>query len=446
MPRRPWRPALLPAPLLPALLLAMAGPASALAIQDPAPKPGAAAEDPRFAPRLEFHDGDTVVLVGDGFLERDHEFGYLETELTSLWPERNVKFRNLGWTGDSVWGDSRAGFETAKEGFERRRDLVLALKPNVIVVSCGMNESFAGEAGLPKFVDGLKAMLDSFAPAKARVVLISPIVHETLPPPLPNPAEHNRVLGLYRQAMAEVAAERKHLFIDLARRRIGDGTRPERVVKFPETIDGIHLNAFGAWGAATAVAEELKPLSLPSWTGMIAAPKGADRPAPRLMTFNQAPITDLEATPKGLKFVSTDSRLPDLGPPAGTPPALATELRRLGVVDLKPGRYALLVDGQPVVTATADQWAKGIDLRDFPERRQAEALRQAILTKNRLLFYRWRPQNETYLFGFRKHEQGNNAAEIPQFDPLVAEQEAEIARLRKPVPHTYELIRQEDAR
>ena len=66
---------------------------------------------------------------------------------------------------------------------------------------------------------------------------------------------------------------------------------------------------------------------------------------------------------------------------------------------------------------------------------------RAINEKNRLYFYRWRPQNETYLFGFRKHEQGNNAREIPLFDPLVAAKEAEIARLRVPVPHTYEVLR-----
>ncbi len=69
---------------------------------------------------------------------------------------------------------------------------------------------------------------------------------------------------------------------------------------------------------------------------------------------------------------------------------------------------------------------------------QAEKLRQTIIAKNRLYFYRWRPENETYLFGFRKHEQGQNAREIPQFDPLVAAKEKEIAKLRVPVPHTYE--------
>ncbi len=46
-------------------------------------------------------------------------------------------------------------------------------------------------------------------------------------------------------------------------------------------------------------------------------------------------------------------------------------------------------------------------------------LRGLIADKNRLFFHRYRPQNETYLLLFRKHEQGNNAVEIPQFDPLI---------------------------
>jgi lysophospholipase L1-like esterase len=60
-----------------------------------------------------------------------------------------------------------------------------------------------------------------------------------------------------------------------------------------------------------------------------------------------------------------------------------------------------------------------------------ETLRKAVLAKNELFFHRWRPQNETYLFGFRKHEQGKNAKEVAEFDPLVAKAEEEIAKLRK---------------
>ncbi len=47
------------------------------------------------------------------------------------------------------------------------------------------------------------------------------------------------------------------------------------------------------------------------------------------------------------------------------------------------------------------------------------ALTTEIVEKNQLFFHRHRPQNETYLFLFRKHEQGRNAAEIPMFDPLI---------------------------
>jgi hypothetical protein len=49
----------------------------------------------------------------------------------------------------------------------------------------------------------------------------------------------------------------------------------------------------------------------------------------------------------------------------------------------------------------------------------------------------------TYLFGFRKHEQGNNAVEIPQFDPLIAEREVQIRALSVPVEHAYQLVKVE---
>jgi putative heme-binding domain-containing protein len=60
-----------------------------------------------------------------------------------------------------------------------------------------------------------------------------------------------------------------------------------------------------------------------------------------------------------------------------------------------------------------------------------EDLRQVILAKNQLFFNRWRPENSTYLFLFRKHEQGKNAQEIPKFDPLIQAEEEQIAKLRK---------------
>jgi hypothetical protein len=106
---------------------------------------------------------------------------------------------------------------------------------------------------------------------------------------------------------------------------------------------------------------------------------------------------------------------------------------------LTGGENTLEIDGKAVAHVPAKDWAKGVTISKGPDIDQAERLRQTIIAKNRLYFYRWRPENVTYLFGFRKHEQGQNAREIPQFDPLIAEKEKEIAALRKPVAHTYEL-------
>jgi len=57
---------------------------------------------------------------------------------------------------------------------------------------------------------------------------------------------------------------------------------------------------------------------------------------------------------------------------------------------------------------------------------QSADLRRLVVAKNTLFFHRWRPANETYIFLFRKHEQGNNAGEMPLFDPLVAEAERNV--------------------
>ena len=68
----------------------------------------------------------------------------------------------------------------------------------------------------------------------------------------------------------------------------------------------------------------------------------------------------------------------------------------------------------------------GIDPPKMPANEHA-ALRDLIEAKNDLYFHQYRPQNETYLRGFRKHEQGQNAKEIAEFDPLIELAEARIA-------------------
>ena len=300
--------------------------AAALLVAPPAPPP-----------KFEIKDGDRIVWVGNTLVEREQRYGYWETALHAAFPDKQFTLRNLGWSGDTVFGDARAGFDTPAKGFERLVSLTLELKPTVIFVSYGTNESFEGEAGLPAFEKGLEKLLDALKPANARVVLFSPLPIVATAQ-LPDVAERNKVIVRYAGVVQTVAARwglffadtYKHVgggmaWLDGGKNRLGIASMPDA------TLNGMHLTEAGCHHTATEFIASL-----------------------------------------GIRLPPTDRTWDSLAP-----------------------------------------------------------LRKAIVAKNELFFYRWRPQNETYLFGFRKHEQGKNGKEIAEFDPLVAKAEEEIETLRK---------------
>jgi lysophospholipase L1-like esterase len=349
---------------------------------------------------FEFKDGDGVVLLGGTLIEREQRYGYWETVLTALHPYKDITFRNLGWSGDTVWGEAMARFGGPVEGFRHRQQHIAALQPTVIILGFGGNEAFAGPAGLPKFEQGLNTLLDSLAPTKARLVFLSPPPQENLGSPLPDPAEHNKNLRLYADALRSASDKRGGHFVDLFKLL---GNEKERL-----TDNGLHLTEYGYWRSADVLARALCGQPLPV-------------------------CGDID--PQSDRF---DFHLTWL-PPSPRPGRAESISQVLTYPGLKPGNYTLLIDDTKTIAAPAEAWAKGVKLPPGPEVEQVEKLRQTIIEKNQTYFHRWRPQNETYLFLFRKGEQGQNAKEIPEFDPYVAELENQVARLREAAAHTFEL-------
>jgi lysophospholipase L1-like esterase len=378
------------------------------------------------ADKLVLKDGDSVVLLGNTLIEREQRYGYWETALTRLNPHKNIAFRNLGWSGDTVFGEARAGFGSVADGFRQLKEHVIANKPTVIILGYGLNESFKGKSGLPEFLRGLDILLDTLAVTNARIVILSPLRQEDLGRPLPDPAEQNKNIRLYRDALRKVADKRGHVFIDLFE-RLGEGNRK---LVTPLTDNGIHLSVYGYWKSAPIIADGFG-LSDSRWhididgTGKIEARGGK---------------IDKGDGPFRLQITDAVLPMPALPPRSRMDTRLTVRERLLRVRGLEPGKHTLKIDGNPVAGATAADWAAGVALKTGPELEQAEKLRKAIVAKNLLYFHRWRPQNETYLFGFRKYEQGQNAKEVVQFDPLIAKAEAEIARLRVPAVHKYEIV------
>ena len=386
---------------------------------------------------FELRDGDRIVFLGDTLIERDQRYGYLETLLTFANPDKDLIFRNLGWSGDTVGGISRAGFDPPEAGFEQLRQQLAAVKPTVVVVGYGMADSFKGEVGLPAFEKGLNRLVNVIDSLRARVALISPVAHADLGRPLPDPAGHNRELERYRNVIVKVAVERKIAFVDLFEFFEKEYARG-REYRLSLTPNGVHLNDAGYRAAAWRIGQQFGDDRALAGCRVKLGHDG------KVIAQERSRVSQVSTTPRGLRFEMIDDHLPM--------PALAVSgaaagkdesARMVSVRGLMPGSYELKIDGTVASSALGTAWDQGVTLKRGPEFEQVEKLRAAINRKNELFFYRWRPQNNTYLFGFRKHEQGNNAVEIPQFDPLVAEQEKMIAQLKKPIAHVYELSRLE---
>ena len=389
---------------------------------------------------VEFHDNERIALIGNEFFERDQDRGYIETQLTTRFPQKDLTFRNLGYSGDTVWADARSlcdgwdNFGPPEQGFNRLRGLVHEIKPTLIFVAYGMNESFDGPKGLDHFVQGLERMLQMLSSESggARVVLVSPIRHEDLGPPLPDPAEHNKNIRLYIDAMRHVAEKRGCVLIDLYG-ALGDGTKSNSSLAF--TSDGIHLTPYGYWRAAH-VLEQALGYAPRVWRVNLNAASGK-------FDAEGTTIDHAEVNGERVSFRAADSALPVAPAPENAPSLVPGARRMLTVAGLAPGSYVLKSGDQTIASGTAQQWATGIHVRSGPAFGQEEQLRKTVIAKDFDFFNYWRPQNDTYIFGYRKHEQGRNAVEIPRFGPLVQAKEAEIAKLRVPVSQTYILTRQD---
>src|SRR6516165_4966182 len=150
--------------------------------------------------------GDHISIVGNTLAERMQHDGWLETYIHMHFPEHDLVFRNLGYSGDEVTTRLRSA------NFGSPDSWLTKTKTDVVFAFFGYNESFKGKEGLPKF----KADLDDYVKgllkqkyngtSAPRVVLFSPIAHEDLKDKnLPDGKENNERLSLYTAAIEEVA-------------------------------------------------------------------------------------------------------------------------------------------------------------------------------------------------------------------------------------------------
>lgn len=248
---------------------------------------------------LELQPNDHICIIGNTLGERQQHYGWLETLLHAQFPQHNLVFRNLAYSGDEVGGFKDGNRRMRSMSFgsqdewlagkapcpqpeklsprdqgkvrENRFELTNT-KADVIFAFYGYNESFAGEAGLSGFKQDLEAFIKHTLAQKyngksaPKLVLFSPTAQEYLDDPnLPDAAgiaAANKRIGMYAEAMREVAKAQNVPFVDLfgPTKEFGEpakANRPEP--RKPNTINGIHLNERGdMWIAVYSMDQLIK--------------------------------------------------------------------------------------------------------------------------------------------------------------------------------------------
>ncbi|ODS79315.1 MAG: hypothetical protein ABS46_15970 [Cytophagaceae bacterium SCN 52-12] len=371
-------------------------------------------------PPLELKHQDRIVFLGSSLFENELANGYLEFALASRWPDRELTFRNLGWTGDNVFAEARSTFTTPPTPYQQLFQQIRSTKPNHVLIAYGGIESQKGEEGLSQFTKGLEVIIDSIDALGAQTILLS-----TIPVKLAGNKENtviqNKNLKLYADAIASVAAKRKKRFADLYTPVVQNANDLYR-------DNGIHLNAEGYYCLAQALERSLgwPDRATKATINISGSAASAELPA-RIVPDKGGKIA----------FRLEEGLLPlPVTASAQPSPEASVSIRING---LKKGFYTLTENGRQLLTASASEWAAGIVLDHGASQVQAEKICDYIVKKNDLFFQQYRPLNRTYILGFRAYEQGRHKQGLQDLNFIITWLEGQINLHRKPGIKIYEL-------
>jgi len=391
-------------------------------------------------PPFEFKDGERVLLIGDSLIAGEAKYGYLETRVTSHYPDRYLRFRVLADAAENPLTHPAGATAKDKPADDWLRQLlspVAGFKPTVVLAGYGMAASFDGEAGLPNFKTNYHRLLDALQSLNTnttvRFLLMTPICHEALLDEA-DPMAHNAQLESCARAIQEVADERGCEFANLFAWSRADAQNAKARAKQqnvripPLTEDGTNLTAYGYSRISLELERALRWMSN-TWRF------GLQRDGSLREGGFGARILEHKRSERQARVVLLEERVPAPNPPgfldleAGAKPQCYIQ-----IPGLEPGRYTLKADGKPVVTGTDAEWARYEVISEGPQWEQAEELRRTIVSKNELAAQSWRQEKESA---------PSPNAQPPSLEGQITELEAKIAKLRRPVRRTLELVQDE---
>jgi lysophospholipase L1-like esterase len=435
--------------------------ATAVFAEEKAAAPAPLAQ-PQFKPLvtdLELKDGDTVVFLGDSITHQCLYTQYVEDYFYTRYPKMHIRFHNAGVGGDR-----------AKDALTRFDEDVAAYKPKYVTILLGMNDGSYKDfdkAVFDTYQQDMGTLLDKIAGIGATAVPMTPTMFDSRAKRLkgdnqePRNTYYNGVLSLYGSWLREQAQDRGLGFVDMwsplnnltmeARKKTPD---------FTMIPDGVHPGKTGQVVMATSIIQDIV-------THTTAPQITVDEKDGKLTpNATGGKVSDFNAG-DGVSFTFAADRLPWVLPADAVEGYKLTHAghhhsnERVSVRGLKPGKYALKIDGETIGTYPAGQLAFGVELEEnnkTPEYQQALKVAGLNEARNNEAYHPLRDQYGQ-LKGKRRDlakldpKDPQYAAKKAEFDQWYEGQKAKVAELlakakgfedqiyqaNQPVPHKYEI-------
>jgi len=196
--------------------------------------------------RFTLERGDVVAFLGGADVAAAQQTGHLEALLAVKYRGLDVRFRNFGWEGDTVFAQPR------EVGFPPLLSHLKRCGASVIVVQFGRAEALSDGDSLSAFLAAYQKLLDECLQQSPRLVLVTPPPYEKVGALLPDLSARNRDLAAYARAIRDIARQRKLPLVDLFAELDGQSSRETRL-----TDNGLQLTPRGQALVARAFARQL---------------------------------------------------------------------------------------------------------------------------------------------------------------------------------------------
>lgn len=388
--------------------------------------------------------GDRVVFYGDSITDQRLYTTFVETFVLTRFPSLDVVFTHSGWGGDRVTGGGGGPVDLRLE-----RD-VFPYHPTVVTIMLAMNDGSYrpfDQALFDTYSHGYEHIVQSLKEhvpgVRITAIEASPYDDVTREPLFPG--GYNAVLVRYSQFVRELA-QKEHLQDADLNTPVVEALRKANV-RDPQNAakllpDRVHPAAAGHLLMAEAL---LKAWNAPSLVSSVTIDAGN---AKVMENSRKASVTNLKSDGP-ISWDELEESLPMALDPKDKllPLALASsdfldalDREELTITGLKPGRYALKIDGASAGTYDADELGKGVNLAtaDTPMLHQALDLHALTLQHNNIHYFRWR----TLQVPMVKDNYPSKDKVMADLDHLDSEIVAQQRALAQPKTHHFEVAAQ----